>query len=113
MIASSTMPPASTTCTTESGTSAIAPMWKIQEPHAIEHAQREHARREQLARRPERTAEVHRRGGAGATMLVEKAEIRRERAAEREGNAQDQSHSEEVCVSGFPVPVRRQCRIVT
>ncbi len=92
MIASSTMPPASTTCTTESGTSAIAPMWKIQEPQAIEHAEREQPRGEQLPRRPERTTEVDRRRRAGAAMLVEKAEVRRERAAEREGNAQDQSH---------------------
>ena len=29
------MPPASTICTTESGIIAMAPMWKIHEPHAI------------------------------------------------------------------------------
>ena len=104
MIASSTIPPASTTCTTESGDHRHR--GDVEDPRADRRRacrSRTGCEENSLPSRPDGTAEVDRRRRAGTAVLVEKAEIRRERAAKREGDAQEQGHNglrEEVVGSG-------------
>ncbi len=92
MIASSTIPPASTVCTTESGTTAIAPTWKIHEATAIampiaNSFEENSWRAVQIGRRKSTGGR-----GACASVLVEEPEVGCERASEREGDAQNQRH---------------------
>ena len=56
------------------------------------HADREPLARVQLLGRPERMTDVDRRSLVGALVLVEKAQLRRDRAGEREQDAQIQRH---------------------
>ena len=88
MIASSTTPPASTAWTTDRGATAIAATWKIQAPAAISIPTANSGRGIQTPGGADRAADVDRRSRARAAMLEQKADVRRERADQREQDAE-------------------------
>ena len=92
MTAISTTPPASTTWTTDIGAIASAATWKPQALVATTMPIANHFERVQRLRRAQRVTDVDRRGLAGAAVLEEEAEVRDERAEEREQDAELKGH---------------------
>ena len=83
MIASITMPPARTAWTSDSGATDIAATWNTHAPVPISQpivnsGEANSALADWIGLRT-----VHRRGRAGSPMLVEEADVRRERAQKR------------------------------
>ena len=92
MTAIRTTPPASTTWTTDIGAIASAATWKPQALVATTMPSANHFERVQRLRRPQRVADVHRRGLAGAAVLEEEPEVRNDRAEQREQDAELDRH---------------------
>ena len=90
--ASSTTPPARTACTSERGATAIAATWKIQAPEAISMPSENSLEANSAARRAQRVADVNGLSLPRATMLVQKADVGGQRAAEREQDAEKSGH---------------------
>ena len=89
--ASITTPVESTACTTDSGASASAATCSSQAPSGDAHADREPLGAEQRRAAAQRMADVDRGRLVRATVLVEEAELGRDRAAEREQDAEIQA----------------------
>ena len=92
MMASSTTPPASTAWTSDSGATAMAATWKIQAPVAINMPIANNLDANSALAERQRMADVHGGRRAGSPMLEQEADVRRERAGEREQDAEDWSH---------------------
>ena len=91
--ASRTTPPASTAWTSDSGAIDIAATWKIQAPVAITIPIANSFEANSERARPQRPAHVDGRRGAGAAVLVQKADVGRQSAGEREQDAKEKSHN--------------------
>ena len=76
-----------TAWTSDSGASAIAPTWRIQAPAATSMPIANHLERKRPTALRERVAQLDVRGGAGAAVLEQEAQVGEERAEKREKDA--------------------------